>query len=349
MTPGSTPAPPGRRRRRRPGRLAAASALAALSACSGGSGEPELVIAAPPGRIADLEERFAPAFEEAAGARIVPVGLRSGDQVARVRIERGNPSLDLLWIDAGEAALLAREGLLRPLSEIRAPHLDALGPADRPGALALPPTFSSAVGFLYNTETLPAPPRSWAALFDPALAGRLALFHFGSTLGPLTVAALAHLETGDGTDADAGFRRLAELRPNVLHFGGSGPANNQLVAQGEAWLTLGLPAQARHLREAGAPVGWIAPAEGAVALPQGIQVVAGTRRPALADAFVDHLFSPAMQAVAARALELVPARPEVPLPAGLPAPDSLLRLDLPAIGRLRPEWAARFRREVLGE
>lgn len=348
MTSGAAPAPPGRRRPPRPGRFAAASLLAAaVSGCAGGGAENELVVAAPPGRIADLEERFAPAFEEATGTRIVPVGLRSGEQVARVRIERGNPSLDLLWIDAGEAALLAREGLLRPPSAIRAPHLDALGPAE--GSGALPPTFSSAVGFLYNTDALPEPPRSWAALFDPALADRLALFHFGSTLGPLTVATLAHLETGDGTDADAGFARLAELRPNVLDFGGSGPANNRLVAQGEAWLTLGLPAQARHLREAGAPVGWVAPAEGAIALPQGIQVVAGTRRAALADAFVDHLFSPGMQAVAARVLELVPARPEVPLPAGLPAPDSLLRLDLRAIGRLRPEWAARFRREILGE
>lgn len=326
------------------------AALAGSGGCGNGfdgGGETELVIALPPGRIADLESHFAPAFEERTGARLVPVGLRSGDQVARVRIERGNPSLDLLWIDAGEAALLAREGLLSVPTAAEAPNLAAAG--GPLGSGALPPTFSSAVGFLYNEEVLPSPPRSWAALAGPGLERRLALFHFGSTLGPLTVAALARLETGDETDADAGFARLAQIAPNVLRFGGSGPANNQLVAQGEAWLTLGLPAQARHLAAAGAPVAWLAPEEGALALPQGVQIVAGTRRRTLAAAFVDHLFSLDSQSVAARELGLVPARADAPLPPGLPAPDTLLRLDLETLGRLRPDWAARFRREALGE
>lgn len=336
------------RRRSRPRSVLRFGAVLALSGGCGGGGANELVIAVPPGRIADLEAHFAPAFEERTGARLVPVGLRSGDQVARVRIERGNPSLDLLWIDAGEAALLAREGLLSVPTPAEAPNLAAIaGPPAVVGAL--PPTFSSAIGFLYNEDALPDPPRSWAALAGGGLRDRLALFHFGSTLGPLTIAALARLETGDETDADAGFARLAAIAPNVLRFGGSGPANNQLVAQGEAWLTLGLPTQARHLAAAGAPVGWIAPEEGALALPQGVQVVAGTRRPALAAAFVDHLFSLDAQSVAARELGLVPARADAPLPPGLPSPDTLLRLDLEALGRLRPDWAARFRREALGE
>lgn len=345
-----TAAAPGRRRPGSGALLPLLAALAGSAGCGNGfgsAGGTELVIALPPGRIADLETHFAAAFEERTGARLVPVGLRSGDQVARVRIERGNPSLDLLWIDAGEAALLAREGLLSTPTAAEAPNLAAAGAPPPSGAL--PPTFSSAVGFLYNEEALPEPPRSWAALAGPGLERRLALFHFGSTLGPLTVAALARLETGDETDADAGFARLAEIAPNVLRFGGSGPANNQWVAQGEAWLTLGLPSQARHLAAAGAPVAWLAPEEGALALPQGVQVVAGTRRPALAAAFVDHLFSQASQSVAARELGLVPARTDAPLPPGLPAPDTLLRLDLETLGRLRPDWAARFRREILGE
>ncbi len=294
-----------------------------LAGCA--DGRPELVVAAPPGRIADLQTWFAPPFEERTGARIVPTGLRSGDQVARVRIERGVPSLDVLWIDAGEAALLGSEGLVE-------------GP--------LPPTFSSAVGFLYNTDALPDPPRSWAAL---ALTDRLALFGFGSTLGPLTVGVLARAATGDETDGDAGFERLRAMRGNVLQFGTSGPANNQLVAQGEAWLTLGLPSQARHLAAGGAPVGWIAPEEGAVALPQGVQVVADARNLELARAFADYMFSAEAQAVAARELMLVPSRDGVPLPDGLPSPSELLRLDMAALGELRAGWTARFRREILGE
>ncbi len=346
---------------RRPAqRFVAARLLLVLAAahlplgCGDRTGE-DLVIAVPPGRIADLENYFAGPFEAATGARVIPVGLRSAEQAARVRVESGNPSLDVLWIDAGEAALLAREGLVETpfdpetsaAGELRVPNAAWADPDAWFSQRALPATFASAIGFLYNTAHFPSPPASWTALEDPALEGRLALFGFGSTLGPLTVAALARIDTGSETDADAGFRRLGRLRNNVLVYGTSGPANNQLVAQGEAWLTLGLPSQARHLAAEGAPVGWAAPAEGAIALPQGIQIVTGTRRPELARAFADYMFSPEAQRIAARELQLVPSRGDTEIPPGLPPPDALMRLDMVTLGDLRPSWATRFRREVI--
>ncbi len=321
--------------------------LAALAGCA--PGDDDLMVAAPPGRIADLETRFAPAFEAASGARIVAVGLRSSDQAARVRIEAGNPSLDALWIDAGEAALLASEDLIEDADTVGILDPEILDPGASIHEGALPATFASPVGFLYNTDILPEPPASWEALLDRRFRARLALFGFGSTLGPLTVAALAHAEAGDETDADAGFRRLAALRPQVTVFGTSGPANNQLVAQGEAWVTLGLPAQARQLAAAGAPVGWAAPAEGAIALPQGIQVVAGARSAERARAFAVRMFAPEAQSVAARELLLIPSRMDVELPAGLPAAGDVLWFDMAALGRLRPAWAQRFRRQIVPE
>lgn len=329
--------------------------LAGLLLGCGERGTGDLVIAVPPGRIADLATHFAPPFEAATGANIVPVGLRSADQAARVRVESGNPSLDVLWIDAGEAALLAREGLVETpfdpagpaAAALRIPNVAWADPDAWFTRAALPATFSSPIGFLYNTDEIPSPPASWAALEDSALEGRLALFGFGSTLGPLTVAALARIEVGNETNADAGFRRLGRLQRNVLLFGTSGPANNQLVAQGEAWLTLGLPSQAQHLAREGAPVGWLAPAEGAIALPQGIQIVSGTRRPELARAFANYMFSREAQRVAAQQLQLVPSRSDTEVPPGLPSSETLMRLDMVTLGELRPSWAGRFRREMI--
>ncbi len=327
--------------------LPAALLLAALAGC--GPGEDDLIVAAPPGRIADLESRFAPAFEARTGAQIVAIGLRSSDQAARVRVEAGNPSLDALWIDAGEAALLAAESLIEDAGTVGLPDPERLDPGAHIHERALPATFASPVGFLYNTDALPEPPASWRALEAPRFRERLALFGFGSTLGPLTVAALARAETGDETDADAGFARLRALRSQVMVFGTSGPANNQLVAQGEAWLTLGLPAQARQLAAAGAPVAWTAPAEGAIALPQGIQVVSGARSAGRARAFAVRMFGLEAQSVAARELLLIPSRMDVERPAGLPAAEDVLWFDMAALGRLRPGWAERFRREIVPE
>ncbi len=328
-------------------RLLPAALAVLLGAC--GPEATDLVVAVPPGRIADLETHFAPAFEAATSSRIVAVGLRSSDQAARVRVEAGNPSLDALWIDAGEAAILAEEGLLEDPATAGLPDLDLMDPGAWIHDGALPATFASPVGFLYNTEALAVPPASWAALEEPRFRGGLALFGFGSTLGGLTVAALAQAETGSETDADAGFDRLRRLREQVAVFGTSGPANNQLVAQGEAWVTLGLPAQARQLAAGGAPVGWVAPAEGAIALPQGVQVVAGARNQALARAFAAHMFSYDAQSTAARELLLIPSRLDADVPDSLPSLAGVLRFDMARLGELRAAWAQRFRQQILPE
>ena len=82
-----------------------------------------LRVTLPPGRIADFERVLVPGFEALTGVTIESIGMRSADQVARLRIERDHPSVDVLWIDYGEAQLLAQEGLLAELTEEDIPNL----------------------------------------------------------------------------------------------------------------------------------------------------------------------------------------------------------------------------------
>ena len=100
---------------------------AIVSGCAGSESDSDetmvLRIALPPGRIADFERVVVPEFEELTGVAIESIGMRSADQVARLRIERDHPSVDVLWIDFGEAQLLAREGLLAQLTEEDIPNL----------------------------------------------------------------------------------------------------------------------------------------------------------------------------------------------------------------------------------
>ena len=199
-----------------------------------------LRVAMPPGRIADFERVLAPGFEEATGATIETLGMRSSDQVARLRIEKDNASMDVLWIDFGEAQLLARESLLAKVDESDLPNLREVRDEARSPAGIAPITFSSALGFLYNEERLPEPPSSWAELWAPHLRGELALFDFGSTLGPVFLAMAARTGGGGESDIEPGFEKLRELSEHAVVFQSSGPANNLMVAQGEAGLTFGL-------------------------------------------------------------------------------------------------------------
>ena len=201
--------------------------LVFLSGCGSGSTPSHgkvLRVAMPPGRIADFERVLAPAFEEATGAIIETLGMRSSDQVARLRIEKDNASMDVLWIDFGEAQLLAKESLLAKVDESDLPNLRYVRDEARGPAGIAPITFSSALGFLYNQERLPEPPASWAELWAPHLRGELALFDFGSTLGPVFLAMAARTAGGGESDIEPGFEKLAELSEHAVVFQSSGLA-----------------------------------------------------------------------------------------------------------------------------
>ena len=99
------------------------SLAAVLFGCSDSDETTVLRVALPPGRIADFERVVVPGFEVLTGVTIESIGMRSADQVARLRIEREHPSVDVLWIDYGEAQLLAQEGLLAELTEEDIPNL----------------------------------------------------------------------------------------------------------------------------------------------------------------------------------------------------------------------------------
>jgi putative spermidine/putrescine transport system substrate-binding protein len=318
--------------------------------CSDRVSENVLRIAMPPGRIADFERVIAPGFEAATGVAIEPVGLRSSDQVARLRIERASPTLDVLWVDYSEAQLLAREGLLAELDENDLPNLAHIRDEAKSPLGIAPITFSSALGFLYNTERLPDPPRSWKELWSPKMRGQLALFDFGSTLGPSFLVMASRLYGGNVENVEPGFEKLSELAEYAVTFQSSGPANNLLVAQGEAGLTFGLASQTLDLKAKGAPVEWLVPEEGAIALPQGFQVVANAPQPELARRFVDYALSVETQTKLAEDLLLVVTNKEVELDArtaALVPLDRVVYLDVATIGAERGAWTDRFNREIL--
>ena len=178
---------------------------------------------------------------------------------------------------------------------------------------------------------------------------QLALFEFSHSLGPVMLVMAAQLAGGGVNDIEPGFRRMNDLLPNVAVFGTSGPANNDLVAQGEAGLTLGLANQARDLRATGAPVEWLVPAEGAIALPQGFQVAAGTPQAAAALAFIDYTFRTDTQTRFTNTLLLVASNGEVkpsPEVAPLVPQTNIIYLDSETMGVKRAEWTNRFNREL---
>src|SRR5262249_19560300 len=94
------------------------------------------------------------------------------------------------------------------------------------------------VGIAYNTEIykkngIPEP-TSWADLWNPKAAGRVAMPDITQSTAKDVVIATARLLGGDERNADAAFPKLAEIQA-LYYYRSSGDLEAK-VAAGEAWI-----------------------------------------------------------------------------------------------------------------
>lgn len=309
-----------------------------------------LNVAVNPGRIDDITRIAVNDFQKTTGAKVLLTGARSADMVARARLEKDRPTLDVLWVDLAEGELLGREGLVAKISAADVPNLANIKDNAKSKQGISPIAASSALGFLYNKDIVKNPPKSWADLWDPRFKNQIALFDTGNSIGILQLLVAAKLAGGSEQNIDPGFTKLAELKPNVAGFKSSGPDNNNLVAQGEAGITIALASQTLDLKSKGANVDWIVPEEGALTLPSGFQIVTKAPEPVVAAAFVNYLLSKEIQTKFANELLLATTRNDValdPKNASLVPLDKLIYFDWDVIGAQRGNWTNRFNREIL--
>ena len=205
--------------------------------------------------------------EERYGVKVVHVKLSdTAEAVSRVvaeksagRLEGG--AVDLIWINGENFASMKRNGLLfGPWSE-DIPNFALTNPAENPGVredFTVPvegyeaPWGKAQIVFYHDSETLPEPPRSMAALLDWAKANpgqisyplppnflgstfiKQALMKLASDSAPL----YAPVDQADFATVSAPlWAYLDQLHPHMLRQGRSFPANGtelrNLVADGE--------------------------------------------------------------------------------------------------------------------
>jgi hypothetical protein len=122
------------------------------------------------------------------------------------------------------------------------------------------------------------PPTSWADLYDPKYKGRVIIPSLQNTEGlaePVRRRPPRHRKrcfAAAQKDTDAGFKKLAGIKANLLTIYTQMPQAYNLLEQGEAWMI-----SAGHLvrshserKAAGAPIELAAPKEGVFAMPSGI-------------------------------------------------------------------------------
>jgi putative spermidine/putrescine transport system substrate-binding protein len=246
-------------------------------------------------------------FEEATGATVEYTEGNPSDLAAKLYASSSQgqkPPLDVIETENLVQAQLAERKLLLPADEYKAEGV--FGNVTDPPATAgmAPPHCDWYLVLAYNKkkfEELGLPePKSWADLWNPKLAGHVALPDISTAMGLPAVFAAAGVAGGDPYDFEAGVKKLGEIKTYSVYKSSSDMQAD--FASGNIWAAPAADGRAWQLVDDDQPIGVVIPEvpgtgkRGPIAGHCFLDVVKGTENPGLAAQFVKATYSDEVQA-----------------------------------------------------
>lgn len=264
----------------------------ALAACLGASAawaEPLSVVCANEQEWCDL---MATNFTAETGVEVAMVRKSSGEILAQVRAEAGNPKIDVWWGGTGDPHLIAAsEGLTVAtgvdVSELLgwAKNMDEITEGRAIGVHA------GALGIAYNKDVLaekglPAP-ACWRDLAKPEYKGEVQVANPNSSGTAYTELATLVQLFGE----DEAFKLMAAIGGNVNQYTKSGSAPSKAAARGETTISVGFMGDMAKLKKEGFPLEIVAPCEGTGYEVGGVSVINGTPNMEAAKKWVEYVLT----------------------------------------------------------
>jgi len=239
-------------------------------------------------------------FEKKYGANVEVIPSTSAEMMTRVRSEKANPTIDLVYIDDIVAPLGISEGLFEKIDPSNIPNLkdvderfvnkDGYGPGGH----------GVAITFAYNKELVKVdPPTSWADLWKPDYKDMLAMSSINLSPAILFLVQAAQLNGGSYDNIDPGFEAIKRLIPNVrIWWRDTGIIRSNVDKDG----VVGIFGQSYWLDEIGKgiPLVPIVPKEGAHFSAVTLQLVKGSKNKDLAELLINEHLSESGQLGIAR-------------------------------------------------
>ncbi|MEJ0070630.1 MAG: extracellular solute-binding protein [Pseudomonadota bacterium] len=296
-------------------------------------------------------------FTKPLGVEAVYVEGTSNDLLAKARAQKSNPQMDLFVGNDQTFAVAKSLDLLEKLDPALMPNLAKVRPEFRD-----PDGYGqfyeiNPVGLVYRTDKLAevglGKPSSWLVYVDPKLKGRGILFPPTVSYGfhfLIGLAMAAGKDERDITDAWTMMARVQANQPVILQSPGQAES---VTGRGEAWVYVSSAERANLLAKQGEPIGFAAPSEGVIVLPNFMAPTRHAKHPIAAQRVVDYMIGTAAQTTMTRQGAVAAVNGEVELTPELKqrmgfAPDKPLPpfhvLDVAAINRQLDDWVDRFNR-----
>ena len=219
---------------------------------------------------------------------VLMVRKSTGETLAQIRAEAGNPKIDVWWGGTGDPHLIAAEEGLTQASGVDTGEL--LGWAQNMAEISEGRTvgiYAGALGIAYNTEILAdngiAPPECWADLADPRFEGEIQVANPNSSGTAYTELATFVQLFGE----DEAMERLAAIGSNVNSYTKSGSAPTKAAARGETGVSIGFMHDMVNQAAQGFPLAIVAPCEGTGYEVGAVSIIDGARNLGGAQAWVE--------------------------------------------------------------
>lgn len=269
-----------------------------------------------------LQKNIYDPFMELTGCTIVADGASNAQRVTK--IVESPEDYDVVIIGDMFVKQLMAAGVIDTIDASKLTNLGSIYECGRaPMGEEYGPAYTfNRLGIVYDSAYCDVEIKSFADLWNPALADSIAIPDMTATTGPLFYFATAEtFGYTPGVDDEAIFAKLAELKPNVVNTYTSANNTITMLNQGEISVAVLLDYSYTTAKNANPDYVWVDPIEGSFAGYNMLNIIKGTEVKDLATAFIDYYLSY-----------------DVQLAEALDGVDSPVRTDVV----LEPEQAANF-------
>jgi putative spermidine/putrescine transport system substrate-binding protein len=247
----------------------------------------------------------------------IPVEYEVGgtiDRLAKARVAKGNPLVDLNFTTTHVARLYMSDGLYEKLDMAKIPNAKEIAREAIRSDYHLG-TWAYVYTVVYRPDLVKEEITKWSDLWKPSLKGKIALPDFDPS-HIITIAAL--MEGGNEVNWQKGEARLKQLKDSVAAFYSTDAQSQDLMKTGQAPVQVMLSVNAYHLQEQGISVKLVQPTDypGIVGIDT-VAVMAGTKKADAAHQFINVALSKEVQAELVKALRAGPVNLGTAVPAGL--------------------------------
>ena len=300
-----------------------------------------------------------PEFERLTGARLAYDIGGQGARYNKLMAQRANPPADVFF-STDEAVISGQKvGILTTASRKNVPNIADIeervrtvksGETDETIAGAPYTLIAYVPG--YNPEKVTAPVTSWADLWRPEFQGKLAFASPVHSQMPAFVILAAEMAGGSAENVDPGFKKLAELKPAKLTVFWTDWA--PLTKSGDVTLATEFDYYLETMKDQKYPIEYAIPKEKGIGVPEYVSVVKGTKNQELAEAFLNLMLDPKVQAGFAASTYSGTTNRKAELPESVRSrcacgarADQLRFFDPALFAARRPLWTERMNLEVV--